>query len=106
MGDGQRQKVRNMNNIERTTTGKIQFVINQDRNQIYPLCLKNLHSSVKEEDGVFFGINLYMEYASESILLGTFDTLEEIMDEINALYNTNEEIYCVTGFNPGIIQTI
>lgn len=99
MGDGQRQKVRNMNNIERTTTGMPQFIVTQDRNRIYPMKLINLHSEIKEKDGEFYGINLLMDVAGKSALLGTFDTVEQVIHEINELYNTNLEIYCISGFD-------
>lgn len=105
MGDGQRQKVRIMKNIEKTTTGELQFVVTQDRRNIYPMCLENLHSEIKEDNGTFYGINLLMDLGDEMVLLGTFDTADEIMKEINEIYNTNLEIYCITGFQPDIYES-
>lgn len=65
--------------------------------------LINLHSEINERDGIFYGINLMMDdIEGSSVLLGTFDTVDEIMREINEIYNTDLEIYCVTGFNPAI----
>lgn len=88
-----------MNTVERTITGIPQFVVTQDRNRIYPMKLINLHSEIKEIDGVFYGINLLMDVAGKPVLLGTFDTVEQVICEINELYNTNLEIYCVSGFD-------
>lgn len=99
MGDGQRQKGIFMNHvIEQTTAGAMQFVVDQDRQNIYPMQLTNLHSEVKEMDGVYLGINLLMDVEGTPVLLGTFDTVEEVMHEINELYNTDLEIYCISGF--------
>ena len=98
MGDDLRQKVSNMYKIEKTTKGAYQFVVTQDRNHIYPLCLDNLHSEVKEQDGTFIGINLLMDLMGVSILLGTFETIAEVITEINNLWNTDLEVYPVTTY--------
>lgn len=92
-----------MNNIETTTYGAPQFVVTQDRNHIYPLYLQNLHSELKELEGMFMGINLLMDIEGTPVLLGTFDTVKEIMHEINELFNTNLELYCISGFNKDIL---
>ena len=102
MGDDLRQKVRNMYQVERTTNGIPQHVITQDRTNIYPLYLENLWSEIKENEGIFFGINLYMSMPDQDVLLGTFETVAEVINEINELYNTELEVYCVSGFSPDI----
>lgn len=103
MGDGLRQKVSKMNTIERTTAGIPQFIVTQDRNRIYPMELVNLRSEIKERDGVFYGINLVMDVCGKPALLGTFDTVEQVIREINELYNTDLEIYCISGFDKEMI---
>lgn len=100
MGDDQRQKGILMNHtIEKTTAGAMQFIVDQDRQNIYPMQLINLRSEIKEVDGVYLGINLLMDVQGETVLLGTFDSVDEVMHEINELYNTDLEIYCISGFN-------
>lgn len=86
--------------IEMNTAGAMQFVVDQDRQNIYPMQLINLHSEIKEVDGVYLGINLLMDVQGETVLLGTFDSVDEVMHEINELYNTDLEIYCISGFCP------
>lgn len=86
--------------IEMNTAGAMQFVVDQDRQNIYPMQLVNLRSEIKEVDGVFFGINLLMDVQEKTVLLGTFDSVDEVMHEINELYNTDLEIYCISGFHP------
>lgn len=78
----------------------MQFVVDQDRQNIYPMQLVNLRSEIKEVDGIYLGINLLMDVQGETVLLGTFDTVNEVMREINELYNTDLEIYCISGFSP------
>lgn len=104
MGDGQRQKVSKMKTIERTTYGAPQYVMSQDRTNLYPMYLENLHSTIVEKDGIFYGINLMMETDKEAVLLGTFDTVEEVIREINELYNTNLEIYYISRYPEEIIM--
>ena len=41
-----------------------------------------------------------MEIPGEYVLLGTFDTVKEVMQEIEELYNTDLEIYCISGYAP------
>ena len=84
--------------IERTTTGAPQFIVDQDRKHIYPMQLTNLRSEIKEAEGVFYGINLLMDVDGKTVLLGTFDSVKEVMHEINELYNTDLEVYCITNF--------
>lgn len=86
--------------IEMNTAGAMQFVVDQDRQNIYPMQLVNLRSEIKEVDGIYLGINLLMDVQGETVLLGTFDTVNEVMREINELYNTDLEIYCISGFSP------
>lgn len=102
MGDDLRQKVSNMYQVEKTTTGIPQHVITQDRKNIYPLYLENLWSEIKEREGIFFGINLYMSMPDQDVLLGTFDTVAETIKEINEIYNTDIETYCISGYSPEI----
>lgn len=99
MGDDQRQKVRKMYQVETTTKGIPQHVITQDRTNIYPLYLENLWSEIKENEGIFFGINLYMSMPDQDVLLGTFETVAEVIREINEIYNTDLEVYVVTGYS-------
>jgi hypothetical protein len=82
------------------TSGAMQFVVDQDRQNIYPLQLVNLRPEIKEVDGVYLGINLLMDVQEKTVLLGTFDNVGEVMREINELYNTDLEIYCISGFCP------
>lgn len=84
--------------IEMNTAGAMQFVVDQDRQNIYPMQLLNLRSEIKEVAGVYLGINLLMDIKGEPVLLGTFDNVDEVMREINELYNTDHEIYCISGF--------
>ena len=94
------QKGKAMYNIEKTTYGVPQFVITQDRNAVFPLCLDNIHSEIKEKDGLFYGINLMMDLNEKCVLLGTFNSIAEVIYEINELYNTDLEVYCVSGYVP------
>ena len=88
--------------IEKTTSGALQFIVDQDRKNIYPMQLTNLHSEINEQDGIFYGINLFMDIDHKKVLLGTFDNVNEVMHEINELYNTDLEIYCISGYDPAI----
>ncbi len=93
-----------MYNIEKTTYGALQFIVTQDRNRIFPLYVEHLHSEIKEIEGVFYGINLLMDTKEGTVLLGTFDTVSEVLREIKEIYNTNLEIYCVSGFSTDLYQ--
>lgn len=91
-----------MSTIERTTYGADQFIVNQDRTKIYPLYLDHLHSEIREKDGIFIGINLYMDIDNTPVLLGTFETVQEIIREINEIFNTDLELYCVSNYEKPI----
>lgn len=85
-------------NYERTTTGKMQFIVNQDRDEIFPLDITNLYYTSNIIEGKFYGLNLTMQLGDEMVFLGTFDTYEEVNAEIANIENTDLEIYCVSGF--------
>lgn len=75
------------------------WLVNQDRDAIYERT-GTLFTKVNEQDGVFFGINLYQCSAeSEKQFLGTFDTSALIIAEINAITSTELEVYPISGYS-------
>lgn len=68
------------------------LLVNQDHDTLaeYP-CVLQTYPVVRNE--IIYGINLY----AETVLLGTFDSLDDVLKEINAIATCTEEYYCVTG---------
>jgi len=70
------------------------FIINQDRDKIYN-CEGKLYASPAIHKEKLLGINLY----DNKNFLGTFDSIEQIMDEINKIVNFKSTYYCVNGYS-------
>lgn len=72
------------------------FVVTQDRDRIYPFDANALiYTAPVIFEGVCFGNNLMMG----NRFLGTFETPEEAIDEVSAIYNCRGEIYAVRGYS-------
>lgn len=70
------------------------WIVNQDHDVIYKRTDENLYSMPKFNDGICCGLNLYMD----QYFLGTFDTIEEVQQEMENILNCTEDIYAVNGF--------
>lgn len=71
---------------------------NQDHDATYDYAGQELsYASVLSPDGNFWGFNLRMEGVLE--LLGTFDSLEEITAEMEAIKACEDDTYTVSGFS-------
>ena len=72
------------------------FIVNQDRDQIFRLdSAAFMYSTPIIFEGKCWALNLMMG----STLLGTFDSPENLVREISAIYNSTCEIYAVSGFS-------
>ena len=71
------------------------LILNQDRDQYIPFN-GELHTfpALGSKNKVW-GINLY----TGKHLLGTFDSVKEILSEIHAIRSCTHDIYCVKGFS-------
>lgn len=91
-----------MANYLRTSTGKMKFVINQDRDCVWPMTLALFTTAVftqtEEKDPILWAINLNMQIDSEAVLLGSFESVDDAIKEINSMLATDEEFYAVSGF--------
>lgn len=72
-------------------------IITQDRDQIYTF---GGHTYLSPQpvmrDEICIGYNLLM-----GISLGTFDSMEEAVQEVNRILNSDSEIYAVSGYSEG-----
>ena len=73
------------------------LIYSKDRDQTFNFAGENhnFHTDAKWYQGVCAGINLYCD----DFMLGTFDTVQEIIDEIDAIYNCPGDIYYVSGYS-------
>lgn len=75
-----------------------QFIVNQDRDQIYKFDPNALiYTAPIVHNNVLYGLNLMMGNRN----LGTFDSPEEVVNEVSAIYNSNAEIHPVSGYSTG-----
>lgn len=91
-----------MVNYLRTSTGKMKFVINQDRDCVWPMTSVLFTTAVltqtEEEDPILWAINLNMQIDDETVLIGSFESVEDAIKEINSMLAADEEFYAVNGF--------
>lgn len=76
-----------------------QFIIEQDRESIYELT-KEFIRYYKHE----MGWNLVMKHDVEEVLLGTFDTEEEVEIEYARILESDDETISVSGHVPETIR--
>lgn len=91
-----------MANYLRTSTGKMKFVINQDRDCVWPMTSALFTTAVltqmEEKDPILWAINLNMQIDGEAVLLGSFESVEGAIKEMNSMLAADEEFYVVSGF--------
>lgn len=76
----------------------MKFIVDQDREQIYISTL-NLYSRIVMHREIYIGVNLYQQSQNgKEQFLGTFDTLHEVISEMICICNTEEDMYCVSGY--------
>lgn len=85
--------------------GQRRFIVTQDRDACYPLT-SNLYttSEFKQFDDddsstILWGINLMMGLDNDSVFLGTFDSVDQCIREINHILACQDEIYAVRTFD-------
>lgn len=70
----------------------------QDRRNIYNYTGQDLYSvPVLSKKGTLWGFNLFVDGVSE--LLGTFDSLYDIIAEMNDIRTTTAEEYYISGYS-------
>ncbi|MDP4117647.1 MAG: hypothetical protein Q8873_00440 [Bacillota bacterium] len=76
------------------------FIINQDRDRIINVKKSDLPDALltvpKFYKDVCMGINLYYK----NTLLGTFDTVQDAIEEMNSIIICKRRFYCVRGHEP------
>lgn len=71
---------------------------NQDHDKTYDYEGQELNSApVLSPDGELWGFNLHIDGVTE--LLGTFDSLEEIMSEMTAIKACEDDAYTISGYS-------
>jgi hypothetical protein len=73
------------------------YIINQDRNMVIQMT-NPVVMAPAIHGGKLVGFNLYATSGDNSYLLGTFDTDDEAIAELNAIAESTEEYYFVNGF--------
>jgi len=78
------------------------FIVNQDREPDRIVCFHGaLCTFPAMLKGRPIGINLYSGASLlDGHLLGTFDTVDEAMQEIENIFNCKKRFYCVRGYYP------
>lgn len=72
------------------------FIINQDRDCIIQLQeTSKLNYEIITKDNIFIGYNLLID----GIPIGTFDTINDLENEINNIYNCKYTYYITNGFS-------
>jgi len=73
-------------------------IVNQDRDQIYLFTGNEpLYTAVIIYEDTVIGFNLLMSDKA----LGTFDSLQEVVEEVNRIFNNKDEIYAISGYSNG-----
>lgn len=69
------------------------FIINQDRDELYFIQKPYIIDGkiILYDNKTYFGINLYID----NVFLGTFDTIEEFMQEVYNINNNKNNIYII-----------
>lgn len=74
------------------------FIVTQDRDKVHRLNDgEYLYTTAIIHSDTIMGINLMMSDG----LLGTFDSIEEAAEEINRIFDSNDEIIFVGGYSQG-----
>lgn len=73
------------------------FIIDQDREKLYPAKLNSLEVSAN----VLGGVNLTMLHRGKKVLLGSFDDAVEAAKEIDSIGNFESVYYSVDGYSNG-----
>ena len=71
----------------------IEFLINQDRNRVYPV-LATSFFNIKENEG-YGDCNLYMDKK----FIGTYIDSDEALNEIRVIHNRSDEIYGANAYS-------
>lgn len=71
------------------------FIVNQDRDQLIEFT-GDLHSEPVFSNDLLIGFNLL----TNGILLGTFNSMEEIISEIMQIVNCADDTYMINGYAP------
>lgn len=84
--------------------GQRRFIVTQDRDACYPLT-SNLYTTSEfkqfddSDEHILWGIYLQMAIGANSVILGTFDNVEQCIQEINHILACQDEIYAVRTFD-------
>jgi hypothetical protein len=71
------------------------IIINQDRDESVIFEKEKIHIFMEIQDDKLRGFSLM----SDDDFLGTFDTLEEVEDEMQALFDYDKEYFVVSGYS-------
>lgn len=82
--------------------GQRRFIVNQDREWIKPLTT-NIYTTTlfrQEEDGelIPWSIDVNMSVDDYTVVLGTFDSIAQAIQEINSILASDDEVYMVNGY--------
>lgn len=74
---------------------KVRYILNQDRDRVHEADIMSLHPMIREDIGC---VQLIMDENGETVILGDFDTLEEIVEEISDICNCKTTLYKISGY--------
>lgn len=89
---------------KRNSAGKMQFVIDQDRETVYPLDVGNLMTFPAIANETIYGINVMYIFEETPFLLGTFDSVEEAIEAINKIIASDDEFIAIDGFTENVYE--
>ena len=72
------------------------YIVNQDRDRTYPIDIMSLHPRFRTDLPSM--VQLTMECDGETVILGDFDTLGEVVDEVRRICDCKDDVYYVSGF--------
>lgn len=79
----------------------VKYIRNQDKEKVYPLDIMSLHPQIRTD--LHNTVQLTMRYRDETVILGDFDTLGQIVTEISRICACREKLYTVSGYSNGEI---